>query len=72
MIRTFQDKEAAALFLGLKVKRLPGDVQSVARRKRAQLEQVAAVDELRIPPGNRLEALKGDWKGYWSIRINRQ
>ena len=72
MIRTFQDKETAALFLGLKVKRLPGDVQSVARRKLAQLEQVAAVDELRIPPGNRLEALKGDWKGYWSIRINRQ
>ena len=72
MIRTFRNKETAALFLGRRVKRIPADIQSVARRKLAQLEQAALIDELRISPGNRLEALKADRVGFWSIRINAQ
>ncbi|MCW8827455.1 MAG: type II toxin-antitoxin system RelE/ParE family toxin [Gammaproteobacteria bacterium] len=72
MIRTFRSKETAALFLGKRVKRIPADIQTVARRKLAQLEQVVNVEELRIPPGNRLELLKGDRLGFWSIRINNQ
>ena len=60
------------MFLGRRVKRIPADIQSVARRKLAQLEQAALIDELRIPPGNRLEALKADRVGFWSIRINAQ
>ncbi|MGM0594935.1 MAG: type II toxin-antitoxin system RelE/ParE family toxin [Pseudomonadota bacterium] len=72
MIRTFRSKETAALFLGKRVKRIPADIQGVARRKLAQLEQVGTVDALRIPPGNRLEPLKGERLGFWSIRINKQ
>ncbi|MFO7593293.1 MAG: type II toxin-antitoxin system RelE/ParE family toxin [Pseudomonadota bacterium] len=72
MIRTFSGKETAALFLGKRVKRIPADIQGVARRKLAQLEQAGNVEELRIPPGNRLEPLKGERLGFWSIRINKQ
>jgi proteic killer suppression protein len=72
MIRTFRSKETAALFLGKRVKRIPADIQAVARRKLAQLEQAGKVEELRIPPGNCLESLKGDRVGFWSIRINAQ
>jgi proteic killer suppression protein len=72
MIKSFRDKETAALFMGERVKRYPPDIRQPARRKLAQLEQVCRVDELRIPPGNRFEALKGDRNGRWSIRINEQ
>ena len=72
MIKSFRDKETAALFLGERVRRIPPDVRRVARRKLMQLEQTARVEELRIPPGNRLEVLTGDRAGYWSIRINDQ
>ncbi|MCW9088811.1 MAG: type II toxin-antitoxin system RelE/ParE family toxin [Gammaproteobacteria bacterium] len=72
MIRTFRNKETAALFLGKRVKRIPADIQGVVRRKLAQLEQAGKVEELRIPPGNRLELPKGDRLGFWSIHINNQ
>lgn len=72
MIKTFANKETAALFADEKVRRLPPDMLQVARRKLAQLHRVASVEELRIPPGNRLEKLSGDREGYWSIRINGQ
>jgi len=64
--------ETAALFLGERVRRIPPDIRQVARRKLMQLEQTARVEALRIPPGNRLDALTGDRAGYWSIRINDQ
>ena len=50
----------------------PLEMQQAARRKLKQLDAVRMVDELRIPPGNRLETLKGNRKGQWSIRINDQ
>ncbi len=72
MIQSFSDKETAAVFAGYVVRRLPQDMQQVARRKLKQLDAARLLDELKIPPGNRLEALKGDRKGQWSIRINDQ
>jgi proteic killer suppression protein len=72
MIKSFASKETAAIFSGLAVRRLPLDMQQTARRKLKQLDSAIAIDDLRIPPGNRLEALKGDRKGQWSIRINDQ
>ena len=72
MIRNFADKEAEKVWDGMPSRRLPGDIQSVARRKLRMLNNAATLDDLRIPPANRLEALKGDRKGQHSIRINDQ
>ncbi|MDO9080522.1 MAG: type II toxin-antitoxin system RelE/ParE family toxin [Desulfuromonadales bacterium] len=72
MILSFADKETAAIFSGLTVRRLPLAIQQTARRKLLQLDSARMTDELRIPPGNRLEILTGDRKGQWSIRINDQ
>lgn len=73
MIKTFADKQAEAL-LSRKgpVKRLPAEIQRHARRKLVMLAEAASIEDLRHPPGNRLEALKGDRKGQHSIRINDQ
>lgn len=72
MIKTFATKETAAVFANEIVKRLPLDILQVARRKLVQLHRVSSVDELRIPPGNRLEKLSGNRGNQWSIRINDQ
>ena len=72
MIRTFADKEAGKIWEGTPSRRLPADIQNVARRKLRMLNNAAALDDLRIPPANRLEALKGTRKGQHSIRINDQ
>lgn len=72
MIQSFSDKETAAVFAGYVVRQLPQTMQQVARRKLKQLDAARLLDELKIPPGNRLEALKGNRKGQWSIRINDQ
>lgn len=72
MILSFADKETAAIFSGLTVRRLPLDMQQTARRKLMQLDAARMIEELRIPPGNRVEVLKGNRKGQWSIRINDQ
>jgi len=53
-------------------RRLPADIQPVARRKLRMLNNAASLDDLRLPPANRLEVLKGDRKGQHSIRINDQ
>ncbi|HEX7732607.1 MAG TPA: type II toxin-antitoxin system RelE/ParE family toxin [Rhodanobacter sp.] len=71
MIRTFADKDTAALANGERVRRWT-DIEGVARRKLAQLNAAATLDFLRVPPGNRLEALKGNRNGQHSIRINNQ
>lgn len=63
MIRNFVDKEAEKIWEGTPSRRLPGDIQAVARRKLRMLNNAATLDDLRIPPANRLEALKGDRKG---------
>lgn len=72
MIRSFADKEAGKIWEGTSSRRLPGDIQHVARRKLRMLNNAATLDDLRIPPANRLEALKGNRKGLHSIRINDQ
>ena len=71
MIRTFKCAETAALARGERVKRFV-NVAEVARRKLRQLEIADRLGDLRVPPGNRLEALKGDRAGQHSIRVNDQ
>jgi proteic killer suppression protein len=72
MIQSFADKVTAAIFSGLEVRRLPRDVQSAGRRKLLLIDAAVSLESLRVPPGNRLEPLRGDRKGQWSIRINDQ
>jgi len=72
MIQTFADKVTAALFMGQQVRRVGADVQKRARMKLLQLDAAHIMEDLRIPPANRLEPLKGDRKGQWSIRVNDQ
>ena len=72
MIRNFADREAEKIWSGTPSRRLPQDIQSVARRKLRMLGNAAVLDDLRTPPANRLEALKGSRKGQYSIRINDQ
>jgi proteic killer suppression protein len=72
VIRSFADKRTAALFAGYVVKTLPNQIQSRARGKLLAIDAARQLDDLRIPPGNRLEALQGDRRGQQSIRINDQ
>lgn len=72
MIRNFVDKEADKIWQGTPSRRLPADIQAVARRKLRMLNSAATLDDLRVPPANRLEVLKGNRKGQYSIRINDQ
>lgn len=72
VIQSFADKATAAIFAGLEVRRLPRQVQDAARRKLKIIDAAPSIDTLRVPPGNRLEALQGGRKGQWSIRINDQ
>jgi proteic killer suppression protein len=72
MIRSFACENTARLFRLEKVRAFPPDIQRTALRKLAQLHAVTDLPQLRIPPGNRLEALKGNRKGQYSIRINDQ
>jgi proteic killer suppression protein len=75
MIVSFGDGTSADLFHGVesaRVRRLPVEVRKVGPRKLDLVNAAAKLDDLKAPPGNRLEALKGDWAGYYSIRINDQ
>ncbi|MFH1873558.1 MAG: type II toxin-antitoxin system RelE/ParE family toxin [Pseudomonadota bacterium] len=72
MIRSFKDKDTEAIFNGRFVRRIPKQVAPLAARKLNQVHAAGSLDDLRIPPRNRLEALKGDRKGQHSIRINDQ
>lgn len=71
MISSFKGKEAEALFHDVGVPRLRA-IERQARRKLSYLHAAVTLDDLRVPPGNRLEALKGTRKGQYSIRINDQ
>lgn len=71
MILTFADRDSASLFAGNRVKRFV-NIAAVAERKLQQLDSAATLEALRVPPGNRLEALSGERKGQHSIRINDQ
>jgi proteic killer suppression protein len=72
VIKSFADKRTAALFAGHFVKALPTDVAVRAKRKLDLVDAAVGLDFLRVPPGNRLEELKGDRKGQHSIRVNQQ
>jgi proteic killer suppression protein len=69
MIKSFRDKDTEALFEGRCPSRWQA-IRRVAERELIQLNTAATLDFLRVPPGNRLEALKGDRAGQYSIRIN--
>lgn len=71
MIKSFRDKRVEALFNDEPVARFRA-IERVARRKLLYLSQAKTLEDLKVPPGNRLEALKGDRKGLYSIRINDQ
>ena len=72
MIRDFADKETENIWEGTVSRRLPHDIQSVARRKLRMVNNARQLEDLRVPPANRLEALKGGRRGQHSIRINDQ
>ena len=72
MIKSFADKRAAAVFAGRTVRGLPMQIQPRARAKLLMVEAAGRLDDLKAPPGNRLEALRGDLRGRYSIRVNEQ
>jgi proteic killer suppression protein len=72
MIKSFKSKETAHIFARLRSTRLPQDIQQVSYRKLRMLNNAITLDDLRIPPANRLEKLSGDRAGQYSIRINDQ
>ena len=72
MIVSFRDDETATIWAGERSRRLPADIQAVALRKLRLLNNARRLEDLRIPPANRLEASKGDRRGHYSIRINDQ
>lgn len=72
MIRSFASKHTERLFAREQVKRLPSTIHKVALRKLAMLDAAETLDDLRVPPGNRLEQLQGSRAGQYSIRINGQ
>jgi proteic killer suppression protein len=75
MIETFGNALAEDLFYdrrSLATRVFPAELRRVARRKLLYLHDAADVRDLRVPPGNRLKGLRGDWKGFYSMRINDQ
>ena len=72
MIASFACEETEKIWKGRSSRRLPASIHHVALRKLFMLDAASSLQDLRVPPNNRLEALKGDRKGQWSIRINQQ
>ncbi len=72
MIKGFNDQETERIWRGERSRRLPQDIQATARRKLRYLDAASTLKDLRVPPANRLEALKGDRAGQHSIRVNRR
>jgi proteic killer suppression protein len=72
MIRSFRDRETERVFRRDRTRKLAPDVQRTAQRKLAVLDAAESLQDLRVPPGNRLEKLSGDREGQHSIRINNQ
>jgi toxin HigB-1 len=72
MIQSFADPETVLIWTGRRSRKLPSDIQNVALRKLRLLNHARVIGDLRVPPGNRLEALKADRQGQYSIRINDQ
>ena len=72
VIKNFKDKETEKIFNRQKSEKLPSDIQHIALRKLRMLNRATTIQDLLIPPANRLERLKGDRIGQYSIRINSQ
>lgn len=72
MIRSFADKRTAAVFAGHAVRRMPAQIQPRARSKLPAIDAAILLDDLRAPPGNRLEALRGNRRGQYAVRIKDQ
>jgi len=72
VISSFRDTETAKIWQGQRSRRLPQDIQQAARRKLRMLNNARTLDDLRIPPANRLESPRGNRAGQHSIRINDQ
>lgn len=72
MIKSFADKEADKIWNGKQSKKLPVNIQNVARRKLRMINNAQNINDLRIPPANHLEKLSGKLEGFYSIRINKQ
>jgi len=72
MIKNFRSRETEKIWNGVRSKRLPQDIQQIARRKLRMLNNARSLNDLRAPPANRLEALKGSRSGQHSIRVNDQ
>ena len=72
MIRSFRDKRTETIYQGRRARGLAVEIQQRARRKLRMIDAATVIDDLRIPPSNRLEKLKGDRRGQHSVRINDQ
>jgi len=72
MIKSFANKRTAATFVGIHARRLPSEIRKRAKEKLDLLDAASCIDDLRVPPSNHLEILKGKRKGQYSIRINDQ
>jgi toxin HigB-1 len=72
VIRNFKDKETQKIFERKRSRKLPSDIQQVALRKLRMLNRATTLQDLRVPPANRLERLVGDREGQYSIRVNDQ
>ena len=72
MIKSFNDKETQKIYQQIFSKKLPHDIQRIALRKLIMIDNAGCLEDLRVPPANRLEALHGDKEGQYSIRINDQ
>ena len=72
MIRSFRDRDTERVFQRIRIRKLSPSLQRAAQRKLIMIDAAAAIEDMRIPPGNRLEKLSGDRKGQYSIRINDQ
>lgn len=72
MIKDFRDKAAATVFQGRRTSRLPPEIQPRAFDKLRLLDAATCLKDLKVPPGNRLEPMRGDRAGQWSISVNGQ
>ena len=72
MILSFGSKETEKIWNGERVSSLPNEIQEIGRRKLRMLNNSQSTNDLKIPPSNRLEKLSGNWKDFYSIRINEQ
>lgn len=72
MIKSFGDKETEKIWNGIQSRKLPPEIQNVARRKLRMINNAQNANDLRVPPANHLEKLSGNFSGLYSIRINNQ